>query len=110
MAPRHTGRVPDRVRRVVVLPAPLGPRRATTHPAGTRKESWWRTSTRPYPVVTLSTSSNGATAHLLAAQVGGPDQGVGGDLLGPARGDQPAEVHDLDQGGDLHDQLDVVLD
>src|SRR5436853_7898412 len=69
-SPAKHGRVPEMTRRVVVLPAPLGPSRATTVPSGTAMLRSWRISTLPYPLVTPSTSSRGGIAHLLLGVIG----------------------------------------
>src|SRR5436309_15206524 len=69
-SPEKQGSVPEITRRVVVFPAPLGPRRATTVPSGTAMLRSWRISTLPYPLVTRSTSRRGGTAHLLGVVPG----------------------------------------
>src|SRR5437588_2571725 len=60
--PRRAGTRPDTVRSRVVLPAPFAPIRATICPSPTRRDTWWSTSTGPYPALTPSNASTSAPA------------------------------------------------
>src|SRR5713101_4493929 len=58
MRPASSRMSADTARRVVVLPAPLAPSRATTLPSGTLSETSDSARTPPYETVTCSSSSN----------------------------------------------------
>src|SRR5439155_16832713 len=94
---------PEIVRRVVLLPAPFEPIRATSSPSPTCSDTPWRARIAPYRTWTSASSSN-----TRGSQVGGHDRGVGADGGGHAVGDDPAVVEDLDSVAEVHDQRDVV--
>src|SRR5712691_1318063 len=96
---------PTIVLSAVVLPAPLGPMRATSSSAWTASETPCRTSTRPYPTWSPSHASTRAPP-----QVGGDDERVAAYLVGGSLGDLPPEVEYADPAAQAHDQFHVVLD
>ena len=81
IVPRSARTTPETVRRVVLLPAPLGPSSATTAPAGTVSDTSRRASTPPYatrrPLI-----SSAASQDTGVPQIGGADEVVAADLLG----------------------------
>src|SRR5206468_803923 len=79
--PPVAGRRPSITFSVVVLPAPFGPRSANTVPAGTTRFTPCSTSIRPYPAVTLRSSSAGTRPLLAAALVIGCSSLGGSRLL-----------------------------
>src|SRR5437879_2883534 len=100
---------PEIVRRVVVLPAPLDPMRATTSPLSTLIETLRRAWMRPYKASTPSSSSS-ATGLGRLAQIRLDHAGVFADLIRTALRDLLAVVEDHDPLRDPHDHLHVVLD
>src|SRR4051812_33129105 len=62
-------RTPEATLSSVVFPAPLGPSRATTRPAGTRRETPRSTIESPYPA-TMSSNANTVLRDLLLAEIG----------------------------------------
>src|SRR5882672_9845596 len=74
---------PLAVRKTVVLPAPLGPRRATTWPALTWNETSRSTAVAPYPARTRSnwrTVGTGGTSWFLRDRVASGPVAAGGTL------------------------------
>src|SRR6185436_7781846 len=57
--PSRLGTMPMIARSVVVLPAPLRPRRVTTSPAGTSNVTPWRTCDSPYQALSPRTARSG---------------------------------------------------
>src|SRR6266545_2514208 len=105
MRPARGCRSPEIVRTVVLFPAPLAPRRQTSSPDATVRETPWSTSTAPYATVTSSSVSKG----LVRSEVGADDLGVALDLRRGALGDLLTVVQDDDPITEAHHQLHVVL-
>src|SRR3970282_469798 len=82
--PPLTGRSPMRASKVVVLPAPLGPRSATIVFSGTSKampQTTWRS---PYA------TSRPSTASMTSPQIGLDDAGVGDHVFDLSLSQLPA--------------------
>src|SRR3954454_10546907 len=102
--PSRVGTNPDTTLSSVVLLAPLAPSRAVTTPGRTVMDTSRTVTSSPYPAVTPASSSvpDSAIAHRssdhrvfsLGAQVRRAHGLTRQHLLGGAREDQPAEVHD----------------
>src|SRR5215471_12774042 len=99
--------VPEMARRVVVLPAPLAPSRATIVPSSTFSDTPCSALTEPYDAWTSVSSSS---AIGLSPQVRVDDRLVLAHLARGALGDLLAEVQHHHPVGDAHDQVHVVLD
>src|SRR5215470_20404238 len=97
---------PEIARTVVLLPAPLAPKRQTSSPWSTRSETPWSTSTAPYATRTSSSVSK----DLVRPEVGPDHLGVPLDRAGRALGDRAAIVEHDDAVAEPHDQVHVVLD
>src|ERR1700759_2764994 len=94
---------PAIVSSVVVLPAPLGPRSATTSPAPTRRCIPRTTGVPRYPVQRSSMTSasaarslSGGVGGMTGSQIGLDNTLVLPDLRRRPRGDLPAEVEHHD--------------
>src|SRR5258707_6018087 len=70
MEPRVGGIMPARQRRVVVLPAPLGPTRPRTSPGWTEKDTSLTATNSPYNLVNESTSIMSVLGSLAVAGPG----------------------------------------
>src|SRR5574341_2173237 len=103
MAPPAGRRSPEMTRRVVLLPAPLAPSRATICPSGTLSEMPRRATMAPYE------AWRSVTVSISLSQVGFDDARVVLHLLRRALGNLAAEVEDGDAVGDTHDERHVVL-
>src|SRR5256885_2995410 len=101
--------VHDTARSVVVLPAPFGPRTATSSPSPTSSETPCSARTWPYRA---STSSSSSRAELLGIrpEVGLDHRRVVLHLARRAASDPAAEVEHVHAVGDPHHHLHVVLD
>src|SRR5512143_3229397 len=97
---------PESARSVVVLPAPLAPRSATTLAASTARSTPCKARTPPYETCSDSTASSMA----LRAEVRPDHLRVLGDLPGCALGDLLTEVQHAHAIGQAHERAHVVLD
>src|SRR3954464_9938679 len=70
---------PDTARRVVVLPAPLGPSSATTSPGPTYRSRLRTTAAASYPAVSDWSSSTAPSAIGQRLRLGGGRTEIGGD-------------------------------
>jgi hypothetical protein len=62
------------------------------------------------PLFTFEGTSSGTLDDLLMAKVRVDHARISADLVGCARGDEVAEIHDVDHIGDIEDHIDVVFD
>src|SRR5215218_3168150 len=97
--------MPHTARSVVVFPAPFAPRRATTSPSSTVRETPCSAVIGPYRALTSRSSSSGT----LLPEVGLDHLRVGAHLGGRALGDLPSEIENVDAVADRHDERHVVL-
>src|SRR5438067_5097022 len=100
--------VPDTARSVVVLPAPFGPRTATSSPSPTSSETPCSARIWPYRASTSSSSSRELLG--IRPEVGLDHRRVVLHLARRAARDPAAEVEHVHAVGDTHHQLHVVLD
>src|SRR5580765_885823 len=91
---------------VEVLPAPLGPRSASTDPAGTSRLRSSTARIAPYPQ--LRCSSRSMLAPL--AEIGLADGGVRHHVVRGAVGDDPALIEHEEPAAHPHDLRQIVLD
>src|SRR3954451_13761635 len=103
---------PEMVRRRVVFPWPLGPKRPNRSPCGTMTEAPWRTSTPPYPALTSVTVNIGGLPPVEAtfAQVCRDDPWILRDCLGLADGEHLPGVEDHEPIRDSEENRKNVLD
>src|SRR5579884_2976902 len=106
--PEDGRRRPPMVLSSVVLPAPLGPSRATISPASTSRLTSLTAAIWPYSTRTRSARSSGM-ARLLA-EIGGDHLGVAAHHLGRAPRDHAPEVEHVDVVAEREHEVDVVLD
>src|SRR5215510_14153169 len=112
-SPSRGTRSPEMARRVVVLPAPLLPRRATTSPSPTWKVTPFKARISPYDTwrfLTSSTLGVHPRRPLAPAEIGFDDARVLLHLGGAPLRDLLSVVEHGDVVGDLHDHAHVVLD
>src|SRR5215471_15021383 len=101
--------MPQMALRSVDFPAPLLPTRVTISPVSTRRLTWRRICTSPYPALSCSTSSTGPLC-LAASEVGGHHVGIVEHLHGrPLRQPLAVEEHH-DAIRQIADGLHHVLD
>src|SRR4051794_8056874 len=102
----------DTVLRSVVLPAPLGPRRATISPCRTSRVTFSRTIAPPYPELTASSRKSGVEVGdvFAASKISLLHDLALADLGGRALEEQLAMVKDDDAVRQRHDEVHVVLD
>src|ERR1035437_2713860 len=100
MLPRVGGIMPARQRRVVVLPAPLGPTRPITSPGWTSRSSSFTATNSPYSLVRVLTwiIGGGAETERNPKSEIGPEwrrrlgRSLRGRLIAPGGRVKPAEV------------------
>src|SRR5262245_45909865 len=93
----------------VDLPAPLLPTSVTISPASTRRLTWRRICTSPYPALSCSISSTGAL-RVTASEVGGHHVGVAEHLRGRALRQLLAVEENHDAIREVANGLHHVLD
>src|SRR6185436_135619 len=103
--PELTGSNPDSARSSVVLPAPLGPSKATTSPAAISIPTPCSTRILPYPDSSPLTESRGS-----AAEVSTDHLLVNANLSRGAGGKRTPEIEHGDLMADVEDQVGMVLD
>src|ERR1041384_8812574 len=110
--PARWPRMPMIARSVVVLPAPLRPRRVATSPSSTVKSIPCSTCDSPYQACSPAISSNGAPAEsrMTGAHIGFDDLRVGRDRGVIALGEDAAARQDGDRLRQIGDDRQIVLD
>src|SRR5260370_31777335 len=98
---------PPTARSSVVLPAPLGPSRATISPASTCSEASTTAAIWPYCTRSRSTCSSMLD---LRTDIGGHHLGIAAHRVGRAARDHATEVEHVDVVAQAEDEVDVVLD
>src|ERR1700724_3014027 len=99
-------------RRVVVLPAPFRPRRATTSPSSIVNSIPCSTCDSPYQACSPATSSNAgalAASGMAGAHIGLDDLGIGRNGGVIALGQDPAASQHRDRLRQIGDDGQIVL-
>src|SRR5580698_340171 len=118
--PADGARSPEATRSRVVLPAPLGPRRATTDPLGTTRLTFSRTFPVPYPARMFRSSSKRGDPPLVGRRSIGMADGGGSQVSRPhgLRGQdvrsgslevELTEIEDIHIGTDLGHERHVMF-
>src|SRR5579859_2997912 len=113
MDPETDGIMPETVRRVVVLPAPLDPMSATTRPLGTSNETPLSTSILPYPATSFLTTSMLPLSRRLrtrTAEIGFDHTRIRSYFGRTPLRNLLSEIKDRHRVTHAHDHIHVVLD